>query len=152
MIINPGDFDLLGFKFQGNYYIDKCLPMGCAISLKLFEKFSTFLQWELQRQVGVGTVFHYLDDFLFLVSAGSDECACFMQGFKNLCNAIGVPIAQEKTVGPSTKVIFLGLEIDTIEMVVRIPQEKVQQLAALLSAALIKNPSSFRKFKVLLVA
>ena len=27
---------------------------------------------------------------------------------------------------------FLGLEIDTIEMVVRVPQEKVQQLAALL--------------------
>ena len=99
--------------------------MGCAISCNLFEKFSTFLHWELQRQVvGVGTVFHYLDDFLFLGSAGSDECACLMQGFKNLCNAIGVPIAQEKTVGPSTKVIFLGLEIDTIEMVVRIPQEK----------------------------
>ena len=114
MIINPGDFDLLGFKFQGNYYIDKCLPMGCAISCNLFEKFSTFLHWELQRQVGVGTVFHYLDDFLFLGFAGSDECACLMQGFKNLCNAIGVPIAQEKTVGPSTKVIFLGLEIDTI--------------------------------------
>ena len=33
----------------------------------------------------------------------------------------------------------MGLEIDKIEMVVRIPQEKVQQLAALLSAALIKK-------------
>lgn len=51
MIINPGDFDLLGFKFEGNYYIDKCLPMGCAISCNLFEKISTFLQWELKRRI-----------------------------------------------------------------------------------------------------
>ena len=48
-----------------------------------------------------------------------------MQGFKKLCEGTGVPTAQEKTVGSSTKVIFLGLEIETIEMVVRIPQEKV---------------------------
>lgn len=24
----PQDFSLLGFKFMGDYYIDKCLPMG----------------------------------------------------------------------------------------------------------------------------
>lgn len=54
MIINPGDFDLLGFKFEGNYYIDKCLPMGCAISCNLFEKISTFLQWELKRRIETG--------------------------------------------------------------------------------------------------
>ena len=85
MIINIGDFELLGFKFEGNYYTDKCLPMGCAISYNLFQKFSTFLHWELQRQVGFGTVFHYLDDFLLLGSSGSDECACLLQGFQNLC-------------------------------------------------------------------
>lgn len=54
MIINPGDVDLLGFKFEGNYYIDKCLPMGCAISCNLFEKISTFLQWELKRRIETG--------------------------------------------------------------------------------------------------
>jgi hypothetical protein len=31
--IYPGDFDLLGFKIGSNYYIDKCLPMGCSINL-----------------------------------------------------------------------------------------------------------------------
>ena len=108
MIINPGHFDLLGFKFEGNYYIDKRLSIGCAISCNLFEKFLTFLRWELQRQVGVGIVIYYLNDFLCLGSYGSDECACFMQGFQNQCEDIGDPIAQEKTVGPSTKVIFWG--------------------------------------------
>ena len=35
----PGDFDLLGFKIGSNYYIDKCLPMGCSISCSTFEHF-----------------------------------------------------------------------------------------------------------------
>jgi hypothetical protein len=40
---NSGDFDLLGIKLEENYYIDKCMPMGCSISCATFEKFSTFL-------------------------------------------------------------------------------------------------------------
>jgi hypothetical protein len=43
LIVNPADFDLLGIQFDNKYYIDKCLPMGCAISCSLFEKFSTCL-------------------------------------------------------------------------------------------------------------
>ena len=40
--INLADFDL-GIKFDGSFYVDKCLPMGCAISCSLFEKFSCFI-------------------------------------------------------------------------------------------------------------
>ncbi|KAK6171805.1 hypothetical protein SNE40_018232 [Patella caerulea] len=42
--IYPGDFDLLGFKLNGSYFFDKCLPMGCSISRAIFEKFLTFLE------------------------------------------------------------------------------------------------------------
>lgn len=45
MILNPGDLNLLGFKFEGNYYIDKCLPIGCAIFCNLFENFQHFCNW-----------------------------------------------------------------------------------------------------------
>jgi hypothetical protein len=34
----PGDFDQLGLSFSGNFYFDKCLPMGAAVSCSLFEK------------------------------------------------------------------------------------------------------------------
>ena len=112
MIINPGDFDLLGFKFQGNYYIDKCLPMGCSKSCSLFEKFSTFLQWALMEKTNLESVFHYLDDFLFLGQATTQHCTTLMQEFTNLCEFLGVPLVEEKTVGPSTKLTFLGLELE----------------------------------------
>ena len=40
--IRPEDFALLGFKFLDKNYVDKFLPIGCAISCALFEKFSSF--------------------------------------------------------------------------------------------------------------
>jgi hypothetical protein len=36
-----------------------------------------------------------------------------------------VPLAEEKKTGPACIIIFLGLEIDTLEMVKRIPQDKL---------------------------
>jgi hypothetical protein len=41
---------------------------------------------------------------------------------------LGVPIADEKLVGPVHVLTFLGLEIDTDEMMVRIPQSKMNEL------------------------
>ena len=40
--VHPDDFELLGIKIDGEYYIDKCLLMGCSISYKMFYQFSTF--------------------------------------------------------------------------------------------------------------
>ena len=39
----PGDFDQLGFSFSGNFYFDKYLPMGAAVSCSFFEKCSSAL-------------------------------------------------------------------------------------------------------------
>jgi hypothetical protein len=50
--IYPGDFDLLGFKIGSNYYIDKCLPMGCSILCSTFEHFSTFIHWLVSQEHG----------------------------------------------------------------------------------------------------
>ena len=68
----PDDFYLLGFKFQDQYYIDKCMPMGCSISCSTFEKFACFLQYELERRTNSNTVDHYLDDFFFAGPPSSD--------------------------------------------------------------------------------
>lgn len=45
---------------------------------------------------------------------------------------LGVLIADEKTEGPSTCLTVLGIEIDTKEMTLRLPMEKLDRLQALL--------------------
>ena len=59
--VNPLVFDLLGFHFQGSFYIDRTFPMGCCISCAAFERFSSFLEWKLRCRVGCQYTAHYLD-------------------------------------------------------------------------------------------
>ena len=60
-----GEFDLLGFKINNWYIIDKYLTMGCSVSCSHFERFSTFLHWVTEMESGLHEINHYLDDFLF---------------------------------------------------------------------------------------
>jgi hypothetical protein len=41
---------------------------------------------------------------------------------------LGVPLASEKTQGPTEVLVFLGLELDTNQMTIRIPSEKVEEI------------------------
>ena len=51
-----------------------------------------------------------------------------MKTFDHVCEHLGVPIAKEKTEGPMTKMEYLGFTLDTIEMCIQIPDNKVQEL------------------------
>lgn len=60
-----------------------------------------------------------MDDFLLAGKACTSDCANLMLTFQDNCKGIGVPLAEEKTVGPTPALVFLGLEIDTQGMVIR---------------------------------
>ena len=64
--VSPLDYELLGFTFDGMFYFDKCMPMGCSISCSLFEKFSSFLEYKVKQLGCTSLVTHYLDDYLFI--------------------------------------------------------------------------------------
>ena len=48
--------------------------------------------------------------------------------FSRICEDLGVPLAANKTFGPTHVLVYLGLEIDTWEMRVRIPFDKLHFL------------------------
>lgn len=62
--VHPQSVYLMGCCWQGSYFVDHCLPMGCSISCALFEVFSSFFEWAVREAAGVNSVIHYLDDFL----------------------------------------------------------------------------------------
>ena len=45
--VHPLDFNLLGFQFGGEFYIDRALLMGYSVSCAAFGKFSTFIESKL---------------------------------------------------------------------------------------------------------
>lgn len=134
--VSPSDFDQLGFVFDDKFYYDKAMPFGCRISCASWEKVSTFLEFTAKQQSpdGVGDLKHYVDDFLFAGEAGTDNCSVIMKTFIFCADQMGFPIASEKTVWPTTCIVYLGLELDSVDMVVRMPQQKIDDLIAKIQA------------------
>jgi hypothetical protein len=118
----------MGFKFENQYFFDKCLPMGASISCSLFEKFLTALHWFIQQESNNDNILHYLDDFLFGGKAETKQCCNTLKVFQESCKVWGVPLADDKTVEPTKVLVLLGIELDTINMVMRLPQEKVSEI------------------------
>ena len=114
----------LGFKFQDKLYFDKTLPMGCAMSCKLFESFATALEHIFKFYDPQCHVIHYLDDFLFINST-KQLCEDSKNLFMSLCKKIGVPLSPDKTTNPDTKTKFLGIELDSCTQSAKLPLDKL---------------------------
>ena len=73
---------------------------------------------------------HYLDDFI-VRPPGSGVCGDNLSVALRYCSQLGVPVSAEKMVGPATVVTFLGVEVDTVEMELRLPSKKLEKLKEL---------------------
>ena len=146
----PSEFDLTGFKFDNKYYFDKCLPMGASISCALFESFSTASHWFVQITSGNNSNLQYLDDFLFGGKASSDQCSKTLKVFQDSCAQWGVPLAEDKTVNPTEILIFLGIEFDTANMVMRLPSEKLNELKQKITSCINKAKVTLRELRSLI--
>lgn len=96
----PGKFLTLRYFFTGAYYIDKCPPIRCSISCKIFEKFAVFLKWAIKQRTGLDTVHYYLDDFIFAGGANTQHCSHLMTAFEAMCRELMVPLNKEKNKDP----------------------------------------------------
>ena len=129
--VHPDDHPLLGMKWENLYYYDRCLPMGCSSSCSIFEAFSTALEWIAIHRLGASCVLHILDDFLFIADT-KQKCQSDLNNFLSMCQVIGVPIAEEKTVGPDTSLQFAGITLDSVLQEARLPEDKLHKCHTLL--------------------
>nr|XP_006821268.1 PREDICTED: uncharacterized protein LOC100371933 [Saccoglossus kowalevskii] len=61
------------------------------------------------------------------------------------CHHLGVPIATEKVEGPCSVITFLGVELDTVNMVIRLPKDKLADLLVKLPSWLTRHTCSKRE-------
>ena len=125
--VHPDDRPLLGMRWRDKLYIDTTLPFGLRSAPKLFNAVADALQWIMEHN-GVPELLHYLDDFLIFGAPDSLECQQALEKALQLCLQLGVPVAKSKTEGPATSIIFLGIELDTVAKMVRLPREKLHRL------------------------
>ena len=137
--VEPASYRLLGFQWLGQYFYDRCLPMGCATSCQTFESLSQALQWVLIHKLGVLYTSHILDDFIFFGHPSTNECRIFLNTFLSLAKQVGLPIKESKTVHPSTVVVLHGIQVDTVKMQLSLPSDKVEAARVAVSALCTKK-------------
>lgn len=130
--VHRDDRPLLGFRWRGKYYCELALPFGLRTAGNRWELYAEALHYFFEKHLGVTLVIHYVDDFL-LVDSDLERASAALLAVNELCEKLGVPMAPEKTVGPCTKLIFLGIELDTVAMCMRLGEERVTELRQLLS-------------------
>ncbi len=134
--VHPFDVPKMGFYFDGHFYFDKTLAMGCRTSAKIFERFSSALEWIMKHKCSLKHLHHVLDDFLLLTKPAALSEAQ-IKIFLDMCKYLGIPIKMAK-LKSGLIVIYLGFEIDSIKMEVRLPLDKLEKCITKINAILAK--------------
>ena len=73
-----------------------------------------------------------------------------LQALERLCQHLGIPLAPNKREGPSSVLVFLGIEIDTVKGELRLPSDKLQRLTKALTTWLKKKSCSRKELESLI--
>ena len=128
--VHPDDRWLLGMVWENQLFVDVALPFRLRSAPIIFSALADGLEFMI-RQAGVERVGHYLDDFVLVGPPGSRDCGRFLQVALRVCKDSGFPVAEEKTVGPTTLIPLLGIELDLERLELRLPPGKLTKLCEL---------------------
>lgn len=145
--IHPHDQHLLGISWKDSYYVDRMLPFGLRSAPKIFSAVADALQWILTQR-GISNLLHYLDDFIF-VAASVDQAVSQKSMLISSFQHLGVPLELSKLEGPSTCLTFLGIEVDTEALLLRLPNEKLLRVKQELSHCLLRKSITKRELQSL---
>jgi len=144
--IDPGDIALQGFKWCEKFYIDCALIMGCKSSAMMCQRASSAVtQFMLFNNINVCS---YLDDF-----AGVSRPESALEDFESLgrmLSSLGLVEALNKSVAPSTRMVFLGVTFDTVKMTIEVTPERVLEILGLLESWKFKKSASKREIQSLI--
>ena len=128
--IAPAHREYQGFAWEFNgvqtYFTDNCLCFGLKCAPWIFTQFTELLVRSMKSR-GFERTYGYLDDFLVMADT-EIECKKALDVLCKLLTYLGFEIAEEKLVAPSQVVKYLGLHIDSVNMELSLPPDKLERL------------------------
>ena len=121
----PLAYPLMCIKHEGAYYVDICPAFGCRISGASQQRVSQAV-CHLMSEKGY-TSLAYVDDFCG-VGATLEEAQKGFEDFGAVCDFLGLQLAPEKAAAPSTRMEWLGFEIDSELMQISVPKSKLDEV------------------------
>lgn len=92
------------------------------------------VEWIIVNRYNVANLMYYLDGFLTAGPPGSDQYARNLQTSLAVCRSLGFLLHSNKCIGPSTRLLVLGMELDSLEQSARLPAEKLATLQDLIQS------------------
>ena len=129
--ISPKNYPATGLKwrFKGHkhhmFIIDKCLPFGGRRSPSIFHWLTQSVKRMMIRRGFTGIIV-YLDDFL-IVAETFLECWAVYETLLELLTNLGFQISPGKLVPPWQQLVFLGIRINTVDLELSLPPDKLQE-------------------------
>ena len=128
----PCQWILLGICWLGQFFIDTRLPFGLRSSPAIFNRFADAICWIIQNIYHIIDIVHYSDDFFLVSPPDIDIASNDVHIVKSAFSHLGVPLAIEKLVGPTTQITYLGISIDSEQFYIQIPDDKFDDLMLIL--------------------
>ena len=128
--VRPADWPLLGIRWKDQYYFDKVLPFGLRSSPFIFDCLATALEWILRYKFSLQDLIHYLDDYLGVCPPSRCVAELYLWILLAVFRYLNIPVAAEKIGGPATTLTFLGMDLDTDLLELRLSPDKQHELLA----------------------
>ena len=112
-------------------YLDNCLCFGLSCAPSIFNRLSNAIVRMMSRR-GFRSVINYLDDFL-IIGKTFEECQQGLITLIRLLHSLGFNISWKKVISPTQRVTFLGLELDSLSMSLRLPADTLERLQCLVT-------------------
>ena len=123
--------------------------MGCSSSCQIFEDLSTAMEWVAKNKLQIPDIIHILDDFL-IIDKSLATCGAKLNRFLQFCHELGVPMAEEKTVGEAHVLTFAGIELDCLKHEARLPREKVEKCREVIFIFLSRKKVTLKELQSLI--
>ena len=111
IFIDHVDAVKLGYWFQDNLYFDAALPMCMISSAYIAQRITSALTFVMQEKGVLGV--NYIDDIGCTSTPNRTEKDFSFTG--QLLKDIGILESSSKASPPSTKMIFLGIQLDSVK-------------------------------------
>jgi hypothetical protein len=144
--VHPDDWHLLGIKWRGKYYFEKVLVFGLTSSCYHWERVATTAHWLATNILFIKLLVHYIDDFL-IISINHRIGKLQQDALLTLFKFLGLPISPEKLEGPVNRIIFLGIQIDTVNMTISLDEDRLKQITSSLSDWMNKSTASITQLQ-----
>lgn len=120
--VHPEDHSLLSMKWRGQFYIERTLPFGLCSAPFIFNSVADMVEWILRNPHQVPDLLHYIDNFITTGPPQSPQCAENLSNVITICKRLGQPLHPNKCVGPAMSLTVLGIELDSIQQIARLPE------------------------------